>query len=136
MCYNYLSCIGSRILAELMPGHADQWRLSSFRQAPFYIWLLIYFCLISCYNQKRKHMQNQVSNLDKLTLSNDFLFKHVMLRKRSASIFWKSFYTQKLQISPILKQNRHLMFIPTAMVFVWMLELQMLPILITIWKCR
>ena len=27
-------------------------------------------------------MQNQVSNLDKLTLSNDFLFKHVMLRKR------------------------------------------------------
>ena len=27
-------------------------------------------------------MQKQVSNLDKLTLSNDFLFKHVMLRKR------------------------------------------------------
>ena len=27
-------------------------------------------------------MKNQVSNLDKLTLSNDFLFKHVMLRKR------------------------------------------------------
>ena len=35
LCYNYLSCIGSRILVELMPGHADQWRLSSFRQAPF-----------------------------------------------------------------------------------------------------
>ena len=27
-------------------------------------------------------MQKQISNLDKLTLSNDFLFKHVMLRKR------------------------------------------------------
>ena len=27
-------------------------------------------------------MKKQVSNLDKLTLSNDFLFKHVMLRKR------------------------------------------------------
>ena len=27
-------------------------------------------------------MKKQISNLDKLTLSNDFLFKHVMLRKR------------------------------------------------------
>ncbi len=27
-------------------------------------------------------MKKQFSNLDKLTLSNDFLFKHVMLRKR------------------------------------------------------
>lgn len=27
-------------------------------------------------------MKKQVSNLDKLTLANDFLFKHVMLRKR------------------------------------------------------
>ena len=27
-------------------------------------------------------MQKQISNLDRLTLSNDFLFKHVMLRKR------------------------------------------------------
>ena len=77
-------------------------------------------------------MQKQISNLDKLTLSNDFLFKHVMLRKRIC----KSFYTPKLQILPILKQSRLLMFILTAMVFVWMLELQMLPILITIWKCR
>ena len=27
--------MGSRNFAELLPGRADQWRLSSFRQVPF-----------------------------------------------------------------------------------------------------
>ena len=35
LCYNYLSCMSHRNFAELLPGRADQWRLSSFRQAPF-----------------------------------------------------------------------------------------------------
>ena len=28
--------MSSRNFAELMPGRVDQWRLSSFRQAPFF----------------------------------------------------------------------------------------------------
>ena len=35
LCYNYLSCMSHRNFAELLPGRADQWRLSSFRQALF-----------------------------------------------------------------------------------------------------
>ena len=37
--------MSSRKFAELMPGHADQWRLSSFRQAPF-LHLLSYIFLL------------------------------------------------------------------------------------------
>ena len=71
-------------------------------------------------------MQKQISNLDKLTLSNDFLFKHVMLRKRICKhILEELLHTEIADITYL-----------AAMVFVWMLELQMLPILITIWKCR
>ena len=42
LCYNYFSCIGSRNFAELMPGRADQWRLSSFRQVPFFTSAVLY----------------------------------------------------------------------------------------------
>ena len=83
-------------------------------------------------------MKNQVSNLDKLTLSNDFLFKHVMLRKRICKhILEELLHTKIADITYlVLKQNRHLMFIPTAMVFVWTSELLTTLIRITIWKCR
>ena len=37
--------MGSRNFAELMPGRADQWRLSSFRQVPFFLRLLSYIFL-------------------------------------------------------------------------------------------
>ncbi len=36
--------MGSRNFAELLPGRADQWRLSSFRQALF-LYLLSYIFL-------------------------------------------------------------------------------------------
>ena len=81
-------------------------------------------------------MKKQFSNLDKLTLSNDFLFKHVMLRKRICKHILEELLHTEIADITYLEAGRLLMFILTAMVFVWMLELQMLPILITIWKCR
>ena len=81
-------------------------------------------------------MQKQISNLDKLTLSNDFLFKHVMLRKRICKHILEELLHTEIADITYLEAEQILMFILTAMVFVWMLELHMLPILITIWKCR
>ena len=34
--------MGSRNFAELLPGRADQWRLSSFRQVPFFTSAVLY----------------------------------------------------------------------------------------------
>lgn len=81
-------------------------------------------------------MKKQFSNLDKLTLSNDFLFKHVMLRKRICKHILEELLHTEIADITYLEADRLLRFILTAMVFVWMLELQILPILITIWKCR
>lgn len=97
---------------------------------------LIYFCLTLCYNQRRKHMKSKYLILTNSLFPTIFCSSTLCSESASASIFWRSFYTPKLQISPILKQNRHLMFIPTAMVFAWTSELLMTPIRTIISKCR
>ena len=81
-------------------------------------------------------MQKQISNLDKLTLSNDFLFKHVMLRKRICKHILEELLHTEIADITYLEAEQTIDVYPDSMVFVWMLELQMLPILIIIWKCR
>ena len=81
-------------------------------------------------------MQNQVSNLDKLTLSNDFLFKHVMLRKRICKHILEELLHTKIADITYLEAEQTLDVYPDSHVFAWTSELLTTPIHITIWKCR
>ena len=81
-------------------------------------------------------MKKQVSNLDKLTLSNDFLFKHVMLRKRICKHILEELLHTKIADITYLEAEQTLDVYPTAMVFAWTSELLMTPIRTIISKCR
>ena len=80
-------------------------------------------------------MKNQVSNLDKLTLSNDFLFKHVMLRKRICKHILEELLHTKIADITYLEAEQTLDVYPDSHGIRLDVRIATL-IRITIWKCR